>query len=236
VLEALFLGVFMKIWDRWLLLAVMLGGVGLALGQEGVEQMPNAVAICAEGCTITVIPPGTVYQFGTGTGKGYTPARKAKGEGASLLVSYHSFSFDPAPNKVKTFYVQQKVKAYPVTYLPENAKTPMTVTVSALGSAPMATPGDAPAAAVAAAPAANSAPSESAKQAPAKVAPPPVRTGPPPAPPPSPTTLQVLQYTCAAPVAGTVIPPGLPNGIAVVCVYGLSNLPLTAPAPATPAK
>src|SRR5580704_8416131 len=104
----------MKIWDRLFAVGLLMGGVGLAHGQA-VVQMPNAVPICAEGCTITVVPAGTVYQLGEGTGKNYTPMRKAKGEGGTLLVSYKSFSFDPAPNMVKTFFVQQKAEAYNVT-------------------------------------------------------------------------------------------------------------------------
>jgi hypothetical protein len=48
-----------------------------------------------------------------------------------------------------------------------------------------------------------------------------------------PVTIQAVQFTCAATVAGTQIPAGLPtNGLAMICVFGLNNLPVQTATPA----
>lgn len=108
------------------------------IAQKPVALMPNAVAICVEGCTITKLPLGTSIQLGVGNT--YTPAvtTTASAPKIPLFIYYSSFAFDPAPNILKTFYVQQQTSAYSVTYILSGSTTPIVMNVSAL-SPPVAT-------------------------------------------------------------------------------------------------
>jgi hypothetical protein len=86
-----------------------------AVVQTSVARMPNAVKVCAENASLTAMPVGTVYQFGTGTT--WTPAATSTATVPKMpfLVTFTNFPFDPAPNVLKELDVQQQAKAYAVT-------------------------------------------------------------------------------------------------------------------------
>lgn len=95
-----------------------------ALCVPACAQMPNAVKVCNEGCTITAMPVGTVYQFGTGST--WVPSTSTVLK-LPFLVSYTAFPFDPAPYVVKEFDVQQQAKAFTVTYTVNGVQTVKTI-------------------------------------------------------------------------------------------------------------
>jgi len=102
-----------------------------------VPQMANAFFICTEGCTITAMPIGTVYQFGT-RGK-FTPPVTTTASTALPLYAYYTVLGDPAEGLVKEFDVQQTTVPQTIVYTAQGSTTPVTVVVPAL--APVNKPG-----------------------------------------------------------------------------------------------
>src|SRR5258708_4984634 len=104
------------------LLLFILGSAAVTHAQATpapVALMPNAVAVCQEGGTITSMPVGTVYQLGAGAGSANTPpiASTAATPKLPFVTSYsaNSYPLDPAPNVLKTFYVQQTAVPFGVS-------------------------------------------------------------------------------------------------------------------------
>lgn len=124
-----------------------------AVAQTPVAHMANAVKICAEGCSITSMPVGTMYQFGAGAA--WVPAATSTAAVPKLpfYAYFTSFAFDPASGVLKEFDVQQQAKAFSVTYslngssftvpipaLPPPALTPPTYKFSCTFPAPTTSP------------------------------------------------------------------------------------------------
>jgi hypothetical protein len=103
-------------------------------------QMANAYKICNEGCTIIAMPPGTVYQFGTGSAATWLPSARSTSSSPllPLLVYYTSFPvgapapIDPAPNVLKEFDVQQTTAAQTIVFTADGSTVPVTKIVPAL--------------------------------------------------------------------------------------------------------
>lgn len=109
-----------------------------------VPLMANAVAVCPEGSSVTAIPPGTVYQFGAGSGSTYTPPATVTATSPSVpfSTSYDPtnplYPFDPDQYVVKTLFVQQRATAYTVSCLLAGNSAPTVFSIPAL--APPAPP------------------------------------------------------------------------------------------------
>jgi hypothetical protein len=104
--------------------------------------MPNAFPICNEGCIITGMRVGTVYQFGTNNtsvagAMGWVPAQASVASTLPLNTVYTTFPFDPAPYQQKELAVQEQATSQVITYTAADGSQPASVTVPALAlSAP----------------------------------------------------------------------------------------------------
>lgn len=121
------------------LISTLLLGTAAALAQTAPPvvlspQMPHAVKICDEGCTVTM-PAGTVYQFGLGAN--WMPPATATTAGS--VYAYYTVLGDPSVGLIKELDVQQTSQPQTITYTVDGSTTPVTVTVPALPSITIST-------------------------------------------------------------------------------------------------
>ena len=112
---------------KFLLLAILAAMPAFAQTTAPVAQMPNAVKVCPEGCTITAMPVGTVYQFGIAKTWLAPATSTATSPKFPFSAYYTSFASDPAPGVLKEFDVQKQAKAFVVSYSLNGVTTNLTI-------------------------------------------------------------------------------------------------------------